>query len=179
MTRDEIFNVLIPQVRCWVKSFTAKRPEVSALYDDMLGDANLKLVETLQRFDDPILDHFGGNFDKLSTYIRLSTWTSMTDTIRKSPVITEPHSKDERIPVEALMSFHPIAPEDDEHEPLTQSEALERLFETVQDTKDARILQAKLDGAKTAKDVSKVTGLSTTTIYRRLRVLRNRYENAN
>ena len=174
MDRNEIITRLIPLVERWTKGYVAKNPEMlKDHYDDLLGEANLKMLATLAKFDGDVLEQFDDNFDKLSVYIRLTTRTAFSDFMRTNAVVIEPHSKEEKSQISQL-SEDPEAKAFIEHE--NKRDVLERLFGVLQDRRDVKIIQAKLDGAKTAKEVSEVTGISTSTIYRRLKVIKSRYD---
>lgn len=176
MDRDEIMEIMTPQISRWVKGFVSKYPDCAKNFDDIHQTAVLKCLARLTTMDGegpPILDRFDGKFDKLSAYLRLTTWTAFSDFLRSNAIVAEPHSR-ERTPCERLKS-EPEAAEIPKT-PLERGEVLKRLFDITQDQTDAKILQAKTDGAKTAREVSDAVGVSMATVYRRLKVMKNRYK---
>lgn len=167
MNRQEAMIAFVPRIERWAKGYVSKRPGLSRHYQDLVGAANLRMVEKLSEIE---LENFE-NFDKLSVYIRLSSRTAFSDFIRKSRTVQEPHSKS-KTPCDHL-AREPICREEPE---LSEYDVLEKLLDTVQDARDAKIITAKLRGAKMAKDVAKIVGLSTSTVYRRLKAIKIRYK---
>ena len=167
MDRTTIIEAQIPTVHNLINGFVARNPNFSNVVDDLISTGMVKLIETVDRF---FLEkrEFNAHF---RNYVRISIVTGVSDFIRSNAIIPTP--KNSWTPCERLTS-EPIAPEIGLE--LTRVEALNKLFDTLRDETDINIVLSKLSGARTAKEVAKLTGLSTTTIYRRLRIIRSRYQ---
>jgi len=162
MELDPLFEKFIPKVDRWVRGYATKlgiRHEV----DDLQGAANLRMVEVFNRFAPNILSNFAGNVDKFSVYLRLSVQTAMADYVRQQ-------NRHDHL---TLWRSDLICHSDD---PVGLMEAERSILDAIKDSKDAQIVQARLEGARTAKEVSKKTGIPRNTVYRRLRLMRIRYD---
>jgi len=170
-TRDELISAMINQVDRWAKGFISKNPDCAKYFDDLKSEAIVKVLTVISPMDEPILSKFGNNFDKFSTYIRLSTCTAFTNFLRNNGVVVQPHSVKDKAKCETLKR----EPLSDEEPDLTEREVLDRMFSVLQDKTDIKIVNLRLKG-QSVKEVSKAVGISATTIYRRLRVIRSRYK---
>ena len=177
MTHDEIIAEIIPKIKRWVLGYITKKALPSRItskhdrYEDLLNESIVRALEIIRGLPDPPLTDFDNNFDKFSTYIRLTTWTTIADYIRRDSVVKYPHST--RIVCETLQTKRaPVVPD---HDIVVARETQERVFDACQDLRDSMIVQARLEGAITAAEVTEVTGLSESTVYRRLRDIRTRF----
>lgn len=162
--RDELILEYTPQVDRWVKGFIAKHPDLWDQYPDLLGEANLRLVEVVDSYMD-------GKIDNFSVYLRLSVMTAMTDYIRANsliPVRSKSPPSIELNPPETAFAV--------DHHP-DGREVFTVLLQCAKDFKDREILHAKAGGA-TMAEVMERTGLSRNTIKKRLARIGRLYEKA-
>jgi len=166
LTREQLILKYIPQVEKWVKGWVAKNPDASDRYDDLIGEANLKLVEIVDA-------HLDGKIGLLEHYLRLSILTAATDFIRADSVIPT-RSKTPPVfePLHYWAAFETRLTETQASEATVA--ALTKLFDATRDIKDVAIVQAKLDGAKTLDEVAERTGIPKDTAKKRLRQIFNR-----
>lgn len=168
MNRDEIIESELVTVNRIIDGFVGRNTNFVGVKDDLIQTATIKLIETVDRFLSENRD-FDAHF---SNYVRISIVTGVSDFIRSNSVICTP--KNRWTPCERLKSDPEAA--EIHNTPLERGEVLKRLFDITQDQTDAKILQAKMNGAKTAREVAEVVGVSMATVYRRLKVMKNRYK---
>jgi RNA polymerase sigma factor (sigma-70 family) len=167
MTRDEIIQANIPVVQDMIKGFVGKNPNFAGAADDLEQVGMMKMIEAVDRLlgeNRKIDAHF-------ANYIRICIVTGVSDFVRNNETIRTP--KNHWTPCWPLRRDPIIV---DEEPPLTEQAVLGRLLDCVRDQKDAQIIQAKLRGHTTARDAANATGLSRSTVLRRLRKIRARYD---
>jgi hypothetical protein len=110
------------------------------------------------------LKDFDGNLEKFSVYLRLSIQTAMSDYLRHL-------SRNDHLPLHVRLE--PLVFEND---PIDLLDTRRAVLDSIKDSIDARIVQAKLDGAVTGREVEEKTGIPRITVYRRLRLMKKRYD---
>lgn len=171
--QGEIAEQLAIHVERWTQGFIKKRPHLREHYEDLLGVAYVRMMEVLEKLGpDALEDKFDGKFDKLSTYIRLSTRTAFSDFFRRNKIISSPHTR-KPIPCEQL-GRDPIGP--DGVPTMPESEVMETLWECAKDERDRDILRDRvLQGGPISGTIQR-TGYARNTITKRLRQMMDRYE---
>lgn len=160
--REALIAEKLALVETWVKNFVRKNPNLWDLYDDLLQEANLTLVQQVD-------DFLTGKIGHLDPYLRQCVCTSISDHLRKDSVIPVRSKNPPRFEPARPGSF-PVDPAN----PI--GETYEALSLIAKDWRDRAILTAKLNGCEKISDVAKVTGFSRTTIRKRMDQMRARYE---
>ena len=163
LTREELITSYIPQVEKWIKGFIAKKPEYAGSYDDLIGEAHLRLVQTADSF-------LAGKIGRFSIYLRLSICSAVSDFIRTDKLI---RTRAAAQPV--FESAHEGIP-DPQTGGISVNETLALLFESAKDRKDIAILQARLDGAGTIEEIAERSGIPRSTVQRRLSTIKRNYD---
>ena len=163
MDRDQIIRDYMPQVDKWVRGFVHKRPAHGPDFDDLLGVAHLRLVEIADEF-------LEGKIDTFSVYLRLSICTAISDYIRSNTVVPC-RGKDPPV-----VEFYPCRAFID-HRTGGDVDPFPRILQCAKDGIDKAIILFKAEGQKkTWRDVAAETGLSRSTIHRRLKAIKARYD---
>ena len=163
--RNALIEAQIPVVNHMIRGFVARNPNFTSVKDDLISTGLVKVIEAVDRFFEENRE-FDAHF---RNYCRISIVTGVSDFVRANSIIPTP--KDNWTPCEYLQR----EPLSDEEPDLTEREVLDRMFSVLQDKTDIKIVNLRLKG-RSVKEVSKAVGISATTIYRRLRVIRSRYK---
>lgn len=166
---EEIKTRSADLVTKWVGAHVNRRPNLQPLYDDLVGEAMVKMLEIVEKCGPDPLAQFEGNFDQFAQYLRLSIHTGIVDFIRQNSLIPV---RSKTPPV-----FENCNPKQFvDHTPVEPDETLETLRACVRDERDRQILESRLNDGGTFEETSARTGYSRNTIRVHLRRMRKRYE---
>ena len=165
LTREEIILQYLPRVKKQINAYIRKHPNQAPYKDDFLGEAQIKLVEVVDKY-------LAGKVDKFSYYLRLTIIGGIADFLRRETLIPTRSTKPAVVVFgeTGQLTARPV-PE------LTYEEAFDTLLHTIKGPRDAKIFQARWDGLSIAETATHV-GVSKQTVVRRLRKMKERYDQA-
>lgn len=177
--RDELISSFLGQVDRWVRGFISRYPDLSLHFDDLIGEAHLRLVTVVDKKFRKFQTEFDGNIDKFSVYVRLSIYSALTDFVRGLGMVRFPRRWresrcDQLREDDRVVDWRVDNPPDPDDSYLIDS--LEDCLAPRAHKKDRAILRARLEGAETVKEISEKTGIPVRVVYRRIAAIQARYK---
>lgn len=161
--RNDLILEHLPRVEGYVRTFVRKYPALAPHTDDLIGTANLKLVEVVDRF-------LAGKIQSLPAYLRLSVMRAIVDFMRIESLIPVRSKNCPTIVFQNLDMLVAAGQPDG-----VDFGTLSALFDAIKDRKDAMIVQGRLEGSSLSTIAAGV-GLTRQTVRARLARMKKRYE---